>query len=196
MLTGSEKDRRIMAHRQAEMRQQAVDWSLTHGAHQDKAQLFASHKRLGRTLLIVAALLAVFVGAQQVFAQGAEPRRADAGGPPEPFFDAMKAYREGIYYLNRGEYTRSIERLEAAIGGIPSGAMAVVPAYQDMYWELGAAQEAAGRPLEALASYQRWLLLAGDEAAPWTLSKAQALEIQLSAAMVARTQAWVSTYTN
>lgn len=196
MFTGSEKDRRIMAHRQAEMRQQADDWRLAHAANPEEALSYRRPKRLVRLVMIVMALVVVFVGTQQVFAQGAEPRRPDAGGPPEPFFDAMKAYREGLYYMNRGEYARSVDRLQAATEGIPGEVMAVVPAYQDMYWALGEAQEAAGQPLEALASYQRWLWLAGDEATPWAVAKVQALDAQLGSVMVALTRPRVSSYSH
>lgn len=185
MFTGGDKDRRIIAHMQAEMRKQADQWRLAHEAQEDEETTFNSKKWVVRVVLIVVAALALFAGARQVFAQGAEPLRPDAGGPPEPFAEAMIAYRVGLYDLRHGDYDQAVERLSAAIEGIPEEVMACVPAYQDMYWVLGEAQEAAGLVEEALGSYQQWLVLAGDDAAPWTRVKVQELEDLLEAMLIA-----------
>ena len=37
--------------------------------------------------------------------------RADAGGPPEPYADAMRAYREGLYALNHDDPVLAVEWL-------------------------------------------------------------------------------------
>jgi len=50
-----------------------------------------------------------------------------------------------------------------------------------MYWFLGEAQEGAGLYDEALVSYQQFLNLVGDLAAPWTFAKVEALESLLIA---------------
>lgn len=80
MFTGGDKDRRIIAHMQAEMRKQADQWRLAHEAQEDEETTFNSKKWVVRAVLIVVAALALFAGARQVFAQGAEPLRAGADG--------------------------------------------------------------------------------------------------------------------
>ena len=45
----------------------------------------AHHRRLVKGLAVLIVLLAIFAGVGQAFAQGPQPVRADAGGPPEPY---------------------------------------------------------------------------------------------------------------
>lgn len=150
---------------------------------------------VSKALLWLMALLLLADG-HAALAQDAQPRSRDAGGPPVPYFEAIKSYREGIFYFNHGEYKQAIEQLQVAIKKIPPQVIAVVPAYQDMYWVLGEAQEAAGLIDEALASYLRWLMLAGDDAAPWTLVKVQALAAQSGAVRVALRGSQVRAYSH
>ena len=191
MFNLSEKDYRIAEYVQVEMQQQADQARLARGVQGTKANDSSIFRRrwVMKGILIAVVLLTIFAGAQQAFAQGPEPVRPDAGGPPEPFADAMRAYREGCYDLNHGDFDQAVERLTVAIEGIPEEVVARVPAYQDMYWTLGEAQEAAGLAEEALISYQHWLALAGDQAAPWTVVKVKALAVQLNARLVADTRA-------
>jgi tetratricopeptide (TPR) repeat protein len=199
MFNLSDKDYRIAEHVQAEMRREAEQAHLASAARAAQQPVTEEIGQPGpailrtkwvvRALLVTAAVVMLLVGAQQAFAGGPEPVRPDAGGPPEPFADAMRAYREGLYDLNHGDYEQAVERLTVAIESIPAEVVARVPAYQDMYWTLGEAQEAAGLAEEALSSYQRWLTLAGDEAAPWTVVKVKSLAIQLDAKLVANTRA-------
>jgi hypothetical protein len=186
MFNLNDKDYRITEHVQADMRRQADDVRLAQDADDTRADggLLAHRRRLTKALAVLMVLVAIFAGVGQAFAQGPQPLTPDAGGPPEPYADAMRAYREGLYALNHGDPQLAAEWLTAALEGIPAEAIAVVPAYQDMYWVLGEAQEAAGSSEAALISYRHWLTLAGDEAAPWTVIKVQDLEAQLNAALV------------
>jgi cytochrome c-type biogenesis protein CcmH/NrfG len=195
----SDKDRVIAEHVQAEMRRKAEQRhqvSAARAAQQPVTEepgkqgpAILRTKRVVRILLIVVAVVVLLVGAQQAFAGPPEPARPECDCIPEPFADAMRAYREGLYALNHGDPEQAVERLTVAIESIPAEVVARVPAYQDMYWVLGEAQEAAGLAEEALISYQYWLELAGDEAAPWTAVKVKALAMQLDARLVADTRA-------
>jgi tetratricopeptide (TPR) repeat protein len=199
MFNLSEKDYRITEHVQTEMRRQAQQAHLVSAARSAQQPVMEEIGQQGpailrakwavRALLMAVAVVMLLVGAQQAFAGPPEPVRPDAGGPPEPFAEAMQAYREGRYALNHGDFDQAVERLTAAVGGIPEDVMAQVPAYQDMYWMLGEAQEAAGLAEGALISYQHWLALAGDQAAPWTAVKVKALAVQLNTRLVANTRA-------
>jgi tetratricopeptide (TPR) repeat protein len=191
MFNLSEKDYRIAEYVQTEMRQQADQAQLARGVQgtMPNSRFIFRRQWVVKGILIALVLLTIFSGVQRTFASPPEPARPDAGGPAEPFADAMRAYREGLYALNHGDYNQAVERLTAATEGIPAEVIACVPAYQDMYWALGEAQEAAGLAEEALISYQHWLALAGDQAAPWTVVKVQELEDQLNAMLVADTRA-------
>jgi tetratricopeptide (TPR) repeat protein len=199
MFNLSDKDYRIAEYVQAEMRREAEQAHLASAARAAQQPVTEEIGQQGpailrtrwvvRALLVAVAVVMLLVGAQQALAGPPEPVRPDAGGPPEPFADAMRAYREGLYSLNHGDYDQAVVQLTAAIEGIPAEVIACVPAYQDMYWTLGEAQEAAGLAEEALISYQHWLALAGDEASPWTVVKVQELETQLNAMLVADTRA-------
>ncbi|MCZ7554561.1 MAG: hypothetical protein M5U05_18620 [Anaerolineales bacterium] len=182
MFTGSNKDLRISRQYEAEMRRQAEEWHLARAVQEDEEKTGEGKKWIVRAVLIVVAVVALFAGAQQAFAQTAQPARVDAGGPPEPFSEAMRAYRVGLYYLKRADYERAVEWLTGAVAGIPEGVMVRVPAYQDMYWVLGEAQELTGLPADALVSYRQFLMLAGDEAAPWTFEKVQQVQAALDRA--------------
>lgn len=190
MFNLSDKDYRITEYVQAEKRQQADQARLVRGVQETMANGSSIFRRqwVVKALLIAVAVVILLAGAQQAFAGPPEPVRPDAGGPPEPFADAMRAYREGRYYLNHGDFEQAVEQLTVAIESIPEEVV-VLPDYQDLYWTLGEAQEAAGLAEEALISYQHWLALAGDEAAPWTVVKVKALAIQLDVRLVADTRA-------
>lgn len=126
-------------------------------------------------LLILAALLVLPVGRPAARGQDlVDPDDADL------FHDAMLAYRLGHYYLVKGDYERAVIKLTEAINLIPQEVFLAAPAYGDMYWTLGAAQEGAGMVVEALASYQRFVVLVGDDAAPWVLVKVRFLEFRVA----------------
>lgn len=191
MFNLTEKDYQIAGYVQTEKRQQADQARLARSVQKTMSNnsSFFQHKWVVRGLLIAAVLLTIFSGVGRTFAGGGvDPIRPTTGDTAEPFAEAMRAYREGMYALNHGDYDRAVEWLTAAVEGIPAEVMACVPAYQDMYWTLGEAQEAAGLAGQALVSYQRWLALAGDEAAPWTVVKVQELETQLNTMIVADTR--------
>lgn len=190
MFNLSEKDYRIAEHVRAEMRRQADEARLAQDNTETgmNSRPVARHRRLVKGLAVTLALMIIFAAVGQVFADGPQPIRADAGGPPEPYAEAMRAYREGLYALKHNDPDLAVEKLAAAVESIPAGVIAVVPAYQDMYWVLGEAQEAAGSPEDALISFQHWLALAGDEAAAWTVLKVQKLEAQSDAVLVADTR--------
>ena len=100
-------------------------------------------------------------------------------GKAEPFPDAIIAYRLGNYYLVKGDYERAIEYLSKSIALIPEEIFIVETAYADIYWALGEAEERSGLYAQALDHYQRFLDLAGNEAAPWTNQKVETLRAQL-----------------
>lgn len=190
MFNLNDKDYRITEHVQAEMRRQAAEAQLAQTVTKTELEVdwIANHRRLVKGFAALLVLLIIFAGVGQAFAQEPEPIRPDAGGPPEPYADAMRAYREGLYALNHGDLDLAVKCLTVAIEGIPVEVIAVVPTYQDMYWVLGEAQEAAGSPEDALLSYQHWLTLAGDEAADWTVVKVQDLETHLNAVLAEDTR--------
>ena len=130
---------------------------------------------LVRATVIIVLLLGLFVAAQQTFAEG--PMH-DPGGS-DFFPEANLAYRMGHYYLISGEPDKALEWLTLAFEHMPDEVLQTVPMYQDWYWTLGEVQEAAGLYEEALVSYQQWLTLVGDDAAPWTVIYVQALEEQI-----------------
>ena len=94
----------------------------------------------------------------------------------------------GIYFLNKGDYDRAVEKLSAAVALMPEWAFQAEPAYADMYWTLGEAQEGAGLYAEALASYRQFHGVVGDEAAAWTFVKVQELQAEVDAMLVEDTR--------
>ena len=166
---------------------------LLHKLHQEKASQVlreAERSRLSHTrrdepsskilntpirlTLIALLIVGLFAAAQQTFAQGPD---LDPGGG-DFFPEASLAYRMGHYYLVTGEPDKALEWLTQAFDNMPEEVLLTMPLYQDWYWTLGEAQEAAGLWQEALTSYQQWLMLAGDDAAPWAVAHAQALDEQ------------------
>jgi len=100
MFTGSHKDYRVTQHYQAELRAQAEQARLAQIAHNpseeaevDKPSVLRN-RWVVKTVLIALVIAAILIGAQQTFAQGPDDLRRDAG-QPEPFSEAMIAYREG-----------------------------------------------------------------------------------------------------
>lgn len=176
MFNLTDKDYRIAKHVQAEI---CCEMEQEHLAEAARAAQHSTTGEAGwptlmhlpprwalKAALIALVLLAILAGVGQAFAQGAEPVRRDAGGPTEPFPEAMRAYREGCYSLHYSQYLQAVDWLTQAVQGIPAEVMIEVPAYQDMFWTLGEAQEAAGFISAAYLSYKTWLTLAGENAAP------------------------------
>jgi tetratricopeptide (TPR) repeat protein len=93
--------------------------------------------------------------------------------------------RLGYYYLVTGDYEQAVERLSEAVELMPEWAFTAEPAYADLYWTLGEAQEQLGLYEDALANYHQFLALVGDDAAPWTVEWVQQLESRVAAAHVA-----------
>jgi tetratricopeptide (TPR) repeat protein len=180
MFTGSEKDRRMIGHIQAEMRRQAEREQLAQSARDRRES--SSHRRtwVVVTIVIVLAVLLLFTGYLRVYAQ----EMVDPG-TSEPFADAMVAYRLGYYYLVTGDYEQAVEQLNEAIELIPEWAFTAESAYADLYWTLGEAQEHLGLYEDALVNYHQFLELVGDDAAPWTVEWVQQLENRVAAAHAA-----------
>jgi len=186
----NDKDYRIAQQVQREMRQQASEDGLARSIHETKSSggFVAHHRRLMKGLAVLVVVLAIFAGVKQAFAQGSDRVRADAGGPVEPLAEAMRAYREGHYCLNHGEYVQAVDWLTQAVQGIPAEVMVATPDYQDMFWTLGEAQEAAGYISDAYLSYYTWLTLAGEDAADWTVVKVQEMGAQFGALLIEDTR--------
>ena len=184
MFTGSEKDRKMIAHMQAEMRREADERRLAAQAEEDEEMVFESKKWMVRVVLIVVAAVALFAGFERVHALD-----TINAGEGDSFAEAMLAYRMGHYFTAKGDYERAVERLSEAIALMPEEIFSLVPAYSEMYWVLGEAQEAAGLFADALVSYQQFLTLAGDDAADWTMVKVQELQNLLEAMLIADARA-------
>jgi tetratricopeptide (TPR) repeat protein len=175
MFTGSDKDRRVIGHIQAEMRRQAAQEHLAQTARADGESSSNRRKWVVVAIVIGLTVLLLFTGYLRVYAQDmADP------GTSEPFSDAMVAYRVGYYYLVTGDYEQAVEKLNEAIELMPGWAFAVEPAYADLYWTLGEAQEQLGLVEDALVNYHRFLELVGDDAAPWTVEWVRQLELRLA----------------
>jgi tetratricopeptide (TPR) repeat protein len=180
MFTGSDKDRRMIGHIQAEMRRQAAQEALAQAARAEGEASSNRRKWVVAAIVIGLAVLLLFTGYLRVYAQAmADP------GTSEPFADAMVAYRLGYYYLVTGDYERAVAKLGEAVELMPEWAFAVDPDYADMFWTLGEAQEHLGLYEDALANYQQFLALVGDDAAPWTVEWVRQLESRVAAAHAA-----------
>jgi tetratricopeptide (TPR) repeat protein len=180
MFTGSDKDRRMIGHIQAEMRRQAAQEALAQAACAEEVTSSRRRRWVVVTLVIVLAMLLLFTGYLRVYAQDAiDP------GTSEPFADAMVAYRLGYYFLVTGDYEQAVEKLSEAVELMPEWAFLAEPAYADLYWTLGEAQEQLGLYEDALANYHQFLALVGDDAAPWTVEWVQQLESRVAAAHAA-----------
>ncbi len=184
MFTGSHKDYRVTQHYQAEMREAADRARLAQTADvEPEGSTFNSKRWIMIGIVIVLTVLTLFAGFQRVHAQD----EVTPGGG-EFFHDARLAYSVGIYFLNKGDYDRAVEKLSEAVALMPEWAFQVEPAYADMYWTLGEAQEGAGLYEDALVSYRQFHGVVGDEAAPWTFVKVQELQAEVDALLVEDTR--------
>ena len=179
MFTGSEKDRRMVAHMQAEMRRQAEEHRLAQEAREDREFSFLSKRWVVIGIVVVMVVLSLFGGYLHANAQ----ETVDPGSG-EPFGEAMLAYRLGNYYFVAGDYERAVVEFTRAIELMPEEVFIKLPEYSEMYWALGEAQERAGMEQEALVSYHQFLTLAGDTAALWTVEYVQQLESHLEETVV------------
>jgi tetratricopeptide (TPR) repeat protein len=188
MFSGTHKEYQIAEHVQAEMRAEADRSRLAQAGPAesngiDITQVTRFHlNRTVKVALITMTILVLLIAGQQAFAQTPELIRRDPGN--DPGGEPIKAYREGRYYLDHGEYELAVEKLTAAIDGLPE-VLFQIPGYADMYWFLGEAQEGVGMLREALVSYQTFLDLVGESAAPWTFEKVEALSNTVNALMAA-----------
>jgi cytochrome c-type biogenesis protein CcmH/NrfG len=192
MFSGTHKEYQIAEHTQAEMRAEAEQARLlqtasaeSNGSDRERVSRFHLN-RTTKGVLVVLTILVLLIAGQQAFAQMPHPVHLDPGN--DPGGDPIKAYREGRYYLRHGEYELAVEKFTEAIEGLPE-VLFQMPGYADMYWFLGEAQEGAGMYREALVSYQTFLDLVGELAAPWTFEKVEALSRQVNAIMVTDLQA-------
>jgi hypothetical protein len=159
MFTGSRKDYDINRQYQDEMREAADRARLVQAAeNESEGSTFNSKKWIVIGIVVVLAFATLFAGLQRAFAQD----RVNPG-EGEPFHDAMLAYRVGIYFLNKGDYDRAVEKLSEAVEQMPKWAFQVEPAY----------------------AVHRWV---GDEAAPWTFVKVEELQAQVDALLVENTR--------
>ena len=142
--------------------------------------LLTRHKRL-----IAVAVIVVLILSSLVFPQMANAQDVRDGGSADAYVEAMTAYRMGRYYFARENYDRAVARYEEAIEGIPAEVFETIPGYANIYWDMGEAQFMAGQPVEALASYQRYVELAGDTARPEAVAYTQQLAIALADGAVA-----------
>lgn len=74
--------------------------------------------------------------------------------PPEPSTTARARFEAGIAAVSRGELERGLHEFEAAY--------ALQPRYAVLF-NIGQAQAALGRPLEAIASFERFLTQGGQQ---------------------------------
>lgn len=137
-------------------------------------------KRIGRNLTITISLVTFFVlflmlAPQTMYAQDkADPGTVDA------FYDQMIAYRLGHYYYVTGEYERAVDYYNQAIAGIPELILMRISSYRDLYWYKADAQLKAGQPDAALASYQYYLQLDGDDAREVEINFVQTLAANIA----------------
>jgi len=167
------KDREFRADRmrEAENRRRAH----LAGANASQSSTLIRHKRL-----IAVAAAVVLIVMTLVFPQMANAQDARDSGSGDAYPAAMVAYRMGRYYFAQENYDRAIIRYEEAIDGIPGEVFEAIPGYANIYWDMGEAQFMAGQPVEALASYQRYVELAGDHARPEAVAFVQQLAFAIA----------------
>lgn len=143
-------------------------------ANQDQlAQLAQPHSttssdgrpaHVGRRLVIVTILIVLLALSALAFPQISRANDLLDEGGVEPLAEAMTAYRVGHYYFVAGDYDRAIAYYTEAIDEMPEVIFEGSADYAVIFWDMGDAQFMAGQHGEALACYQRYLELAGDEA--------------------------------
>ncbi len=138
---------------------QHLAWTAQTNSEADISQQPTPHKWLIAAVLCALLILILFLTPQSTHAQDlADP------GQMMPFASANAAYRVGLYFFNQGDYERAISELTTAINGIPSEVFALNLDYAVFYWTLGDAQFMNMQYDDALASYEHFLELAGEEA--------------------------------
>jgi tetratricopeptide (TPR) repeat protein len=167
------KDREFRTDRMRE----AEGRRLARIAHQNSTD---SSWPMRRKPLIAVAIIVVLTLSSLLFPQMTNAQDLTDSGSGEAYPDAMAAYRMGRYYFARENYDRAIIRYEEAIEGIPAEAFEAIAGYANIYWDMGEAQFMAGEPVEALASYQRYVELAGDYARPEAAAYVQQLALALA----------------
>lgn len=86
------------------------------------------------------------------------------------FHDSMLAFTLGHYYYEVAQYARALEYFEESIALLPAVAFELAPQdYANLYRMLGNSQLELGMIDSAQASFEQYLVLAGDEADPVVL---------------------------
>ncbi|MEO8391923.1 MAG: tetratricopeptide repeat protein [Chloroflexota bacterium] len=162
---------RDVAMREVEGEQRAHEACTAPSADLSKASAIHTHSRhLTVTLLVV-----LFILLTCLFPAVTHAQDLIDVGQGEFFTDAMVAYRVGYYYFLKGDYDRAIQEYEQTVQGIPQGVFAASVDYATIYWDLGDAQLMAEQYDQALASYQHYLDLAGDDATALAVAYVQRL---------------------
>lgn len=145
-------------------------------AQPNATAIFSPHGQT-RRLVKVVMLIILFALVLLTLPQTSHAQDLADAGQAEPFADAITAYRVGYFYFTQGNYERAIAELTSAINGIPEEVFAANIDYAVMYWTLGDAQFMAGKYDEALASYERFLVLAGDDVSDLAVEFVEGLNV-------------------
>jgi tetratricopeptide (TPR) repeat protein len=139
------------------------------------------NRRLVAAILLIVLLGLLFV-VRSTHAQ--EERMTWSAGSPVVCSEAISAYQSGLELMEQGDYALALVEFERAIEAVPDIIWEVSPAYAALYVGLGDAQYALERYGEALASYEHYIEMAGDDANPLVVEFAQAMNDLLEADLI------------
>ncbi len=149
---------------------------LADAFHPEQEQVMIASRQ---TLTVLVAAITLFI--LLVMPRGAEAQDtiilAEAGGSASSQVEA--ALILGSFYFDNGSYDKAIVQFQTAIVGMPEKLFDLMPEQAIVFWQLGEAQEQAGLLTDALASYQRFLKLAGEHATPYAVDYVLAFELSL-----------------